>query len=422
MGEATLATNISELARRLTHRAKDRMVKFRALDLPERSAVFNELSPALRLSILEELTFAEAVDLLDHLDPQRAQHILSQLPSAARRRKIISRLKNDTYEKVDHFLQFHPRTSLSLIHLNYVYLPDAITIGETAEVIERHLIDTGKVPVVLVSQNGALSGEVPLATLVRERNSSRLKNHQRDVLSVTYNEDHQKVLSLFLDNPHKKIVVKDNDGSVLGVVYSDDVLDLFAAQPATSLYSFAGVTESERPFDSVYKKVTHRYRWLILNLFTGFMAASVVALFEDTISRYVLIAMYMPIVAGMGGNAATQTLAVMVRGISIGEITLKNCGPAVWNEIKAGFLNGSITGALVFLITLILNGDPILGLVAGVSVLASLVIAGFFGALVPLVLKHFGKDPATSATVFITTATDVFGFLFLLGVATLFLL
>ena len=421
MSEATPLADIKDLARRLAHSPRERLAKFRTLDLPERSAVFNELSPVLRLSILEELTFAEAVELLDYLDPQRAQYILARLPSAARRRKIITRLKNDMYEKVDHFLQFHPRSTLSLIHLNYVYLADSLTIGETAGVIERHLIDTGKVPVVLVSQNGSLSGEVPLDTLVRERNSAKLKNHQRDVLYVSYNEDHQKVMSLFIDNPHKKVVVLDGDGSVLGIIYSDDVLELFAAQPATSLYSFAGVTESERPFDGVVKKVTHRYRWLILNLGTAFLAASVVAAFEDTISRYVLIAMYMPIVAGMGGNAATQTLAVMVRGISIGEISLKNCAPAVWNEIKAGFINGAITGMLVFLIALIFNTDILLGVVAGVSVMASLVIAGFFGAIVPLVLKHFGKDPATSATVFITTATDVFGFLFLLGIATMFL-
>lgn len=421
MNEATLPFDVKDTAHELAYHPHERMAKFRTLDLPERSAVFNELSPALRLSILEDLTFAEAVELLDHLDPQRAQYILSKLSSSARRRKIIARLKNDMYEKVDHFLQFHPRSSLSLIHLNYLYLPDAITIGETAEAIERHLIDTGKVPVVLVSQNGVLSGEVPLATLVRERNSAKLKNHLQTVLSVPYNEDRQKVMSLFIDNPHKKVVVLDDDGSVLGIIYSDDVLDLFAAEPATSLYSFAGVTESERPFDNVTKKVTHRYRWLILNLATAFLAASVVAAFEDTISRYVLIAMYMPIVAGMGGNAATQTLAVMVRGISIGEISLKNCAPAIWNEIKAGFINGAITGTLVFLIALIFNTDVLLGLVAGVSVMASLVIAGFFGAIVPLVLKHFGKDPATSATVFITTATDVFGFLFLLGIATLFL-
>lgn len=408
-------------AHRLAYRPKARLEEFRALDLALRSAVFGELSAQIRQQILSELSLEEVVELLDHLDPQRAQHILARLPSDSRRRRIIERLKNDLYGKVEQFLQFHPRSSISLFHLNYVYLPDTTTIKDTAEIIEKHLSETGKIPVVLVGHNGLLSGEVPLTVLVRERNSSKLKNHCHPIASIVYNAVRQNVMTLFAENPHKKIAVLDSDGSVLGIIYSDDALDLFGGQPATSLYSFAGVTESERPFDSVVKKITHRYRWLILNLATAFLAAGVVAMFDDIISKYVLLAMYMPIVSGMSGNAATQTLAVMVRGSSIGEITLKNCLPAVWNEVQASFWNGLITGLLVFVIALIFGPDLWMGLVAGVAVLLSLVIGGLFGSVTPLVLKHFGKDPATSATIFISTATDVFGFLFLLGLASWFL-
>lgn len=408
-------------AHHLTYRPKARMEEFRALELSLRSAVFGELSPQIRQQILAELSVSEVVELLDHLDPGRAQHILARLPSDSRRRRIIEKLKNDLYEKAEQFLQFHPRSSISLFHLNYVYLPDSTTIGDTAEIIEKHLSETGKVPVVLVGHNGVLSGEVPLTVLVRERNSSKLKNHYHAIASVAYNAGKQSVMALFAENPHKKIAVLDSDGSVLGIIYSDDALDLFGGQPATSLYSFAGVTESERPFDPVYKKITHRYRWLVLNLGTAFLAAGVVAMFDETISQYVLLAMYMPIVAGMSGNAATQTLAVMVRGSSIGEITIKNCLPAVWNEVQASFWNGLITGSLVFLIALIFGPDIWMGLIAGVAVVMSLVIGGLFGSVVPLLLKHFGKDPATSATIFISTATDVFGFLFLLGLASWFL-
>lgn len=417
-----MAIDVKELARRLTYRPQTRLAEFRALDLPERSAVFNEFSTAIRLAILEEISFDETVELLDHLDPQRAQHILIRLPSSSRRKKIISRLKNDLYEKAELFLQFHPEANISLLHLNYVYLPDTTTVKETAEVIEKFLEETGKLPIVLVSINGELAGEVPLTRLVRARTTAKLKTFTSPIESLAYNISHQDAIAVFNDNPHNKIVLKDADGSVLGVVYSDDALDLFSNQPATSLYSFAGVTPSERPFDSVLKKVSHRYRWLILNLMTGFLAGSVVAAFNDTLSKYVLLAMYMPIVAGMGGNAATQTLAVMVRGITIGEITLKNCWPAVWSEVKAGSLNGAINGLLVFLIALVFGGNLMLGVVAGLSVMGALIIAGFFGAITPVILKHFGKDPATAATIFITTATDVLGFLLLLGLASLILL
>lgn len=421
MGEATTSFDVKDLARRLTYHPETRLSEFRALDLPERSAVFGEFSTAVRLAVLEELTFEEAVELLDHLDPQKAQHILSRLPSSSRRKKIIARLKNDLYEKAEVFLQFHPEANISLLHLNYVYLPDSSTVSEAAEVIEKFLEETGKMPIVLVSVNGELAGEVPLTRLVRARSTAKLKTFSRPIESVAYNIAHNKVISVFTERPHDKVVLIDKDGSVLGIIYSDDVLDLFSNQPATSLYSFAGVTPSERPFDNALKKVSHRYRWLILNLMTGFLAGAVVATFDETLSKYVLLAMYMPIVAGMGGNAATQTLAVMVRGITIGEITLKNCWPAVWSEVKAGFVNGVINGLLVFLVALIFNGSLMLGVVAGSAVIGALVIAGFFGAITPVILKHFGKDPATAATIFITTATDVFGFLFLLGLASLIL-
>ena len=166
----------------------------------------------------------------------------------------------------------------------------------------------------------------------------------------------------------------------------------------------------------------HRYKWLIINLGTAFLAASVVGLFADTLKQFVILAMYMPIVAGMGGNAATQTLAVIVRGIAVGEITLKNSLPAIYKEVGAGFINGVINGVIVAMVATFWNSDPKLGLVLGAAMIINLITAGFFGALIPLVMKAFGKDPATSATIFITTATDVFGFFAFLGLATMVLM
>jgi len=319
-------------------------------------------------------------------------------------------------------LQFHPQASAAIFHLNYVFLADHTTIGETAVIIEDHLRNTGKIPVVLVHRNGKVTGEVPIATLVRERNSAKLASYVEPIKTLVYNFSAYDIAAIFAAEPHKKIAVTDSDGSVLGVVYSDDVIDLLGESPAATLYSFAGVEATERPFDSAWKKIRHRYRWLIINLITVFLAGGVVALFEDTLEQIVLLAVYLPIVAGMGSNAATQTLAVMVRGIAIGEITLRNSRAALVREIVAALINGVITGFIVFLVAVILNQNPLFGLVAGISVVASLVVAGFFGTIFPLLLRHMGKDPATSAGILITTTTDILGFFVLLGLATLLLL
>jgi magnesium transporter len=412
---------LTEIVWQLTHRPKERMVLFRSLSIAGKGATFNILSPHVRQEILNQLSIDESVDLLDHLDLRRAHHILDRMGNTTRRRHIAKRLKNDLHAKVEHFLQFHPQTSAALIHLNYVFLLENKTIGETASIIEDYLHNTGKVPEVLVSRDGRLLGEVPLSTLVRERNSSKLGSHLRLIKTLLYTSSRENIISLFTKEPHKKVALLDTDGSVLGIIYSDDVLDILEKSPATSLYSFAGVEESERPFDSTGSKIRHRYKWLILNLGTAFLAAGMVSLFEDTLTQIVLLAIYMPIIAGMGGNAATQTLAIMVRGISIGEISLRNSKPALIREILSGLANGAITGTLIAIISILFGQDPLLGLVAGIAVLMSLVVAGVAGTLIPLVLRQLGKDPATSATIFITTATDVLGFLALLGLATLIL-
>ena len=154
---------------------------------------------------------------------------------------------------------------------------------------------------------------------------------------------------------------------------------------------------------------------------TAFLAASVVGLFKDTISSFVLLAAYMPVVAGMGGNAGTQTLAVVVRGLALKEIELRAARKVIINEIVAGGINGIITGFLVAIVALIFNQSLLLGLITGVAIVFNLMISGLFGTIVPLIMKHFKKDPASSATIFITTATDVLGFFTFLGLASLVL-
>ncbi len=413
---------LEEIVRQITYRPQGRMERFRALPLAERSAAFGLLSPAMRQEILGELSLEESVELLDHLDLRRAHHILDKMRDARRRRRIVSRLKNDLYAKLEHFLQFHPSASMGLVHLNYVLLADTVTVGETAEVIEDYVRTTGKIPAVLVHENGTLTGEVSLGTLVREPNRSALRKYVAPIKTMPYTASREEVLTLCTEKPHRKVAVLDTDGSVLGIVYSDDVIELVGDAPASTLYSFAGVEESEKPFDGMWSKVRHRHRWLILNLATAFLAAGVIAFFEDTLAQVVLLAMYMPVIAGMGGNASTQTLAVMVRGIAVGEISLSNSRSAIVREAGAGLINGLITGVLVALVATFFNQSPLLGLVVGLSVVASLVVAGIAGTVIPLVLKYFGKDPATSATIFITTVTDVLGFFVLLGLATLILL
>jgi len=414
-------TSIADIAHDISYHAKERIKKFTSLSAGQQVEVFNLFSPHVQQTLLEGVPLKILLTFISHLDLGEAERVLARIKNKQRRRRIALLLQEDLKEKAEYFLRFSPRAEFNLLSFNYILLPSNATISRVAEAIDHHHKETGRFPEVLVQEKGVCVGEVPAGTLVRERNNSTLKKHVIPVVSVHYQDDVKEIRKVFKKSNKHKIVVLDTDDSVVGIIYSDDVLKLFKDDPAESLYDFAGVDDAEHVDDTVLSKVEHRYKWLLINLGTGFLAAYVVSLFENTINEYVLLAVYMPIVAGMGGNAATQTLAVMVRAIAMGEVSLKHAKNAVRREAGAGLLNGFIVGVVVAFSASFLNHSPLFGVVVGVSMVVNLVIAGFFGALIPLIMKSLGKDPATSATIFITTATDIFGFFTFLGLATLLL-
>ena len=257
---------------------------------------------------------------------------------------------------------------------------------------------------------------------VRERNSATLKKYVLPVATISYQAGIPEIVELIASTNSKKIVVLDHDTSVLGIIYAETIRPLFGKLPAESLYEFTGVDDSERPFDSVRKKVVNRYRWLILNLATCFLAGSVILSFQDTLDKLTILSVYIPIVCGMGGNAAAQSFAIMVRGITLGTISFQTAWPALRREMIAGLLNGIIIGVIVALISAVWNGQPMLGVAVGSALIVAHIIAALAGSFIPLLMKKFGKDPAASSSIFITTVTDVFGLIILFTFARIILL
>ncbi len=417
-----MAIKKTDYAHDLTYHPNSRMETLKKMSLPERSAVFSNLSPYVQQSILKQLKNSEIVEMLDHMDMQLAEHILTRISDLKRREKIVQKLKGDVKEKVEVFLRFHPKATLSLINFNYLFLDADLTIGKAADIIDEHYKETARFPEVLVHENGQLIGEVPISAMVKERNSNTLRRYVQQVKTVTYQSEVTDIIEMFVSLDCKKVIVLDKDTSVLGIVYVDAARQLFGNLPAESLYEFAGVDNSEKPFDSVTNKVKNRYQWLILNLATCFLAGSVILAFQDTLNTLTILSVYIPIVAGMGGNAAAQSFAIMVRGITLGTVSFETAKPAIKREFLAGIVNGIIIGSIVSIISTIWNGVPLLGLVVGLALVSAHIIAALAGSTIPLVMKHLGKDPAATSTIFISTVTDVFGILFLLGFATLFLL
>jgi len=393
----------------------DRVKLFRGMDANKQGFALLSLSKNNRYKILSKLKTDEIVNMVHYLDPDDATDLLQNL-KIRRRKKIFQKLDNNLKDKIEYLLKFNPRTAAGLMSLDYIQVSKGMKCVGVLTQLTKHESRTGKPPAILVAEYGILVGKLPWGKLVQMKNSEKIAKYIKRVPTIRFDRNADEVIKRFKSHPHNKIVVLDDDNSIMGVIYSDDILRIIE-KPTGDLYDFAGVVDEEDVHDSALSKVKHRYKWLILNLFTGFLAASVVSMFQDTISAFVLLAVYMPIVAGMGGSAGTQTLAVTVRGLTLKEIELKTGGKAIMNEMTAGAINGIIVGVLVGLLALVWNNQPMLGVAIGLSMIINLMIAGFFGSIVPLIMKYLRKDPATSATVFITTATDICGFFVFLSLA-----
>jgi magnesium transporter len=397
-------------------KSRRKLDTFRDIDDSLKGFVLLKLSKPSRQKIMKGLDNDELVKILNTLDPTKATSLLNDL-SKLRAKHITTKLDVDAKEKVELLLSFNPKTAASLMNLDYVVATPGTHFEDLSRDIEEHEKKTGKFPSIFMVDGGKLVGELPGHVLALHKGKEKIDPYVKRVPHIRYDNEEHQVVDSFLKHPHDKVVVLDENEDILGVIHSDDLLALLDRRRSSDLYGLAGVNKEEDANDGLFTKVRFRWLWLIINLGTAFLAASVVGMFEDTISKFTLLAVYMPIVAGMGGNAATQTLAVTVRGIVMQEISLKNSVKYIAREIGAGVINGAINGILVAAVAVFINKNPMLGLVLAIAMVCNLFIAAFAGALIPLIMKKLGKDPATSATIFITTCTDVGGFFVFLSLA-----
>ena len=398
---------------------------FAELQRRRKREVFFSLQDPARRALVADMSDDALREFVRKLDPDEATDVLGYADEPTRV-AVLEELTSNRREKIDFLLSFDPESAAGLMDLDFVTVDADRTFPEVADRVRRFEERTGRFPTVFVTRGGELLGELPGATLaMTERDSEAVSDYVEPVPKVRYDREDSAVLEVFRANRERTVAVLDEDEAVLGVIHADDLMTMLEAEVGETLYEFTGVAEEESALDGPMAKIRSRYKWLIINLGTAFLAAAVVGLFESTIASIAVLAAYMPVVAGMGGNAGTQAMAVTVRGISLGQVTLSTGGRVIRNEVVAGAVNGLITGAMVAVIATAFAPAAfgvLLGAVIGVSMVANLVIAGFFGALIPLILDRLNYDPATSATIFITTATDVLGFLVFLGLAQVVLL
>lgn len=413
----TARTKIIEDIRR---HPKQRVDVFVSLSPQDQMDIFGSLSNVVRRDLLHRMDKERLRQLVSLLDPEDITDLIQLLPST-KADYLLKSMPKTRQQFVSTLLKYNPETAGGIMSLDFVLIDGNDTITDAAKKIQSHEKRTGRLPSVIVQEGKELVGQLHTRGLVFGFPKEKVKKHIKSIKTISVDASANEVLRTFHQTNRDKLIVIDKDHTLVGIIFAEDIIKYAREKESEALYDFAGVSDEETVFDTPKTKVKLRYRWLLLNLGTTFLAASVVGLFEDVIARNVLLAVYMPIVAGMGGNAGTQTLAVLVRGISLGQIDLKHAMPAIRNEVMAGLANGIITGGMVALMVLFLNQNILVALILSVAMIVNLTVSGFFGTLVPLAMKRLGNDPASSATIFITTATDVFGFFVFLGLASLLL-
>jgi magnesium transporter len=400
-----------------------------ALDQDERVTVVEALPPELSSQALAELPEdAHAENTLAALSPDRAAAIVEQLEDddAA---GLLREMESDTQQlilrkvedraEVERLLRYDEETAGGRMTTHLVTVRDTATAAEALEEIRRQAEEVEDFyQVFVVDGQRRLVGVLPFKSLVVSRPERRIGEFMADAdISVKADLDQEEVARLMARYNLPSVAVVDDGGRLLGRVTFDDVIDVVEAETTEDLLKFGGVSPDEELGGGWTEAVRSRLPWLYLNLLTASLAAGVVFVFRETIAATLALAVWMPVIAGMGGNAGTQALAVTVRRLALGLIPSHLFIRVVVKEVLVGITNGLAIGAVVGLAAALLGEGTMLGLVVFLAMAGNLLVAGFAGAFIPIVLERFGVDPAVASSIFVTTFTDVCGFVLLLGLA-----
>ncbi len=410
-----------------------------ALSDLDRKAVFTALAQSetkLAAASLSELGSDEGVALLKTLPPPAIALVLQELPSddAALfvaelpdelREQLLDLMKVEASTDVQELLSFAEGTAGRIMTPDVFALSEELTVGESISNIQRASRDVELVYYLyIVDDRNHLVGVSSLRQLLLVPPTTPVKKiMSTDVISVRTDTDQEEVARVVEKYNLLGVPVVDEEHKLVGIVTVDDVLDVIREEATEDIYALSGVSSDEGVMGKPLRSVRLRLPWLLVNLATAILAASVIHAFEDTIQKVVVLASLQSIVAGMGGNAATQTLAVIVRGLALGEVTIENSRRVLIKEFLVGLANGVANGVVAAIVVWIWFGFGLkmllIGGIIAAAMVINLVIAGIAGTVIPLVLKRLKADPALASTVFVTTCTDVGGFLSFLGLATL---
>jgi len=364
------------------------------------------LDPEHAADIVEELEDDDAADLLGELEPEEQE-------------RILAGVEEEDRAEVEHLLRYDDDTAGGIMTTHLVTVRDTDTAERALASIRHQAEEAGDFyQVFVVDAMERLQGILPLKALVMSPPARPVRDLMETAgTTVLPDLDQEEVARVMARYDLPSVPVVDAGDKLLGRITFDDVSDVMEEENTEDLLRFGGVSAEEGLAVALRTAVRSRLPWLYLNLLTAFMASAVVLYFQDRIQRTIILAALMPVIAGMGGNAGTQSLAVTVRRLALGLISRRQGLAAVAKESMIGATNGLAIGLAIAIVTLAVGQDPRLGLLVFLAMSGNVIVAGFAGAFIPILLEKLGADPAVASSVFVTTLTDICGFALLLGLA-----
>jgi magnesium transporter len=395
---------------------------FRLFDPERQSEILVELDEELQGSFLEKLQPKEISPIFENLESDDITFILAEVPRE-KAEEVLKNLDLEDSVQIRTQLEFQENTAGRIMSSDYASVLSSDTVQKGIAKVRKVAKEVDDIYLVYVRDSvGQLQGFLRLKDLLLNSPSTKIqKIMDPQVFSVHYNTDQEDVARLFRKYDLVSIAVTDDENRIIGRITVDDVLDVVQEEASEDIYRMGGLSEDEKLTTPVIESLRKRIVWLVVNLATAVLAASVVSLFEDTIEKVVVLATLMPIVAGMGGNAGTQSITVVVRNLATGELTISTWWEAVRKEVSIGFLNGIVLGTFSGCLVFIFKQNFALSFVIGTAMFVNLTMAGMVGSGIPLLLKLLRIDPAIASSIFVTTFTDICGFFFFLGLATSFM-
>ena len=357
--------------------------------------------------ILEEMSNDEVTDLLGELKDEEQQELLAKLSSEDR-------------QDIKELMCSDEDSAGGLMTTEFISIRAKNTVRQTLEYLQRNTDGETAYYLYVTDRQNVLKGVVSLRDIVSSTfDTNMLEITNPNVISVRYDEDQEAVWKQFEKYGFVMMPVVDEENHMLGIITVDDIMDVIQEETTEDINRLGQVGKEERIDSQLFESLRSRLPWLVINLFTAVMAAAVISLFEGTISQVVSLATIMPIVTGMGGNAGTQSLTIVVRGLSLGELTKENAVSILAKEVGVGLFSGIVIGVLIAVGAMLFERNPMFGLVTGAAMFLNMILANIAGYFIPVLLEKCHVDPALASGVFVTTVTDVLGFLFFLGLATL---